>query len=64
MTSEEFSRKHPFFTLAIVNPQQFPGEAIVAEENKEKVRRILDRDEIKRIDPERHGTSPGAPSPA
>ena len=51
MSSEEFSRKHPFFTLAIVNPQQFPGEAIVAEENKEKVRRILDRDEIKRIVP-------------
>lgn len=51
MTSEEFARKHPFFTLAIVNPQQFPGEAIVAEENKERVRRILEKDEVRRVVP-------------
>jgi SecD/SecF fusion protein len=48
MTAEEFARKHPFFTVAIVNPQQFPGEALVAEENKDKVRRMLERDELKR----------------
>ncbi len=47
MSTEEFARKHPFFAIAVVNPQQFPGEAIVAEENRDKVRRILDRDEIK-----------------
>jgi preprotein translocase subunit SecD len=51
MSTEEFARKHPFFTLAIVNPQQFPGEAIVAEENKDKVRRLLDREEVRRIVP-------------
>ena len=48
LTPEEFARKHPFFSLAIVNPKQFPGEAVVAEENKEKVRRMLDRDDIRR----------------
>ncbi len=51
LTPEQFARKHPFFSVAIVNPQQFPGEAIVAEENKEKVRRMLDRDEVRRVIP-------------
>ncbi|HXX65269.1 MAG TPA: protein translocase subunit SecD, partial [Bacteroidota bacterium] len=41
MSQEEFMHKHPFFPLAIFS-QQFPGEALVAEENKEKVRRILE----------------------
>ena len=48
MSQEEFARKHPFFSYAIVNAQQFPGEALVAEESKEKVRRMLDRDDVKR----------------
>ncbi len=48
MSQEEFARKHPFFSLAIVNAQQFPGEALVAEENKDRVRRMLDRDDVKR----------------
>jgi SecD/SecF fusion protein len=47
MSPEEFAKKHPFFALAIVNPQQFPGEAVVAEENKEKVRRLIDRPEVR-----------------
>jgi preprotein translocase subunit SecD len=51
LSPEEFARKHPFFSLAIVNARQFPGEAIVAEENKEKVRRLLERDDIRRIIP-------------
>jgi preprotein translocase subunit SecD len=48
LSPEEFAQKHPFFAVAIVNAQQFPGEAIVLEENKEKVRRILDREDVKR----------------
>ena len=51
MSAEEFAKKHPFFGVAIVNPQQFPGEAIVAEENKDKVRRILEREDVRRIIP-------------
>jgi SecD/SecF fusion protein len=51
MTPAELARKHPFLSIAIVNPQQFPGEAVVLEENKEKVRRLLDRDDVKRILP-------------
>ncbi|MEW6511342.1 MAG: protein translocase subunit SecD [Bacteroidota bacterium] len=51
LTPEEFARKHPLFALAIVNPQQFPGEAIVAEENRDKVRRILEREDVRRLIP-------------
>ncbi len=51
LTPEEFAQKHPFFAIALVNPQQFPGEAIVAEENKVKVRRALEREDVKKLIP-------------
>lgn len=51
MTPAELAKKHPFYAVAVVNPQQFPGEAVVAEENKDRVRRMLDRDVVKRVIP-------------
>ncbi len=51
MTPAELVKKHPFLSIAIVNPQQFPGEAVVLEENREKVRRLLERDDVKRVMP-------------
>jgi SecD/SecF fusion protein len=51
LSPEEFARKHPFFAVALVNPQQFPGDAVVAEENRDKVRRLLDRPEVRRVIP-------------
>src|SRR5512147_2355459 len=51
MSPAELAKKHPFFAVAIVNPQQFPGEAVVPEENKEKVRRLLDREEARQVIP-------------
>ncbi len=50
MSTEEFAKKHPFFTVALVNPQ-YPGEAMVAEENREKVRRWLERTDVIRTIP-------------
>jgi len=50
LTPEEFARKHPFFSLAMTS-QQYSGEAIVAEENKDRVRRILERDDVRRLIP-------------
>lgn len=50
-TPEEFAKEHPFFGIAIIDPQNAPGDAFVLEENKEKVRRILEREEIKRLIP-------------
>jgi len=51
MSTEEFAKKHPFFTVALVNPQ-YPGEAMVAEENREKVRRWLERTDVIRTIPD------------
>jgi len=50
MDGEQFAKKHPFFTVALVS-QQYPGEALVAEENREKIRRWLDRDDVVRSIP-------------
>ena len=50
MTQEELAKKHPWFTLAMTL-QGRPDEAIVAEENRDKVRRILERDDIKKLIP-------------
>jgi preprotein translocase subunit SecD len=50
MTPEEFASKHPFFAVAILT-QQFPGEALVVEDNRDKVRRMLERPEVQRVIP-------------
>jgi SecD/SecF fusion protein len=51
MSPEQFARKHPFFTVALVN-RQYPGEAMVAEENREKIRRWLERPDVMRTIPD------------
>jgi SecD/SecF fusion protein len=51
MNAEQFARKHPLFAVAIVNPQ-YPGEAMVAEENREKIRRWLERPDVMRTIPD------------
>ena len=50
MTPEELAKKHPWFSIAMTL-QGRPDEAIVAEENRDKVRRILERDDIKKLIP-------------
>jgi SecD/SecF fusion protein len=50
MDQEQFAKKHPFFTVALVS-QQHPGEAMVSEENRDKVRRWLERDDVVRSIP-------------
>lgn len=44
------AKEHPFFFLARPDPQ-IPGEFYVAEENREKVNRILKRPEIQKLIP-------------
>ncbi len=51
MTSEEFALKHPFFAIALVDARNFPGEALVSEDNRDRVRRMLDRDDVQRVIP-------------
>lgn len=50
LTPEQFRRQHPWFSVALVD-NRAPGEAIVQEENKDKVRRLLERDDVKRFIP-------------
>jgi len=48
-TAEELAREHPLFTLMGANKQS--GEAAVPEDFKDKVRRLLDREDIKALIP-------------
>ena len=48
-TPEELAKEHPLFALMGINQQT--GEAYVPEENKEKLRRILERDDVKVLIP-------------
>jgi preprotein translocase subunit SecD len=50
LSQEEFTRKHPFFSTAIYS-EQFKGVFLVAEDNKQKVRRLLDREDVQKIIP-------------
>lgn len=50
LTPEEFKQKHPWFGIALID-NRAPGEAIVEEENKDKIRRFLEREEVKRVIP-------------
>ncbi len=48
-TPEEFAKEHPLFSL--LNATKQSGEAWVPEENKDKVRRLIERDEVKGLIP-------------
>ncbi len=50
LSQEEFTRKHPFFSTAIYT-EQFKGVFLVAEDNKLKVRRLLEREDVKKVIP-------------
>lgn len=49
-TEEQAAKEHPFFFIARPN-QQGTGEAYVAEQDKDKVRRILGQTEIRKLIP-------------
>ena len=50
MTPEELAKKHPWFAIAMTL-QGRPDQAIVAEENRNKVRRILEREDVTKLIP-------------
>jgi preprotein translocase subunit SecD len=49
MTAEQFARKHPFFAVVRVNPQT--GDAYVAENDRDKLERMLLRPDVQRVIP-------------
>ncbi|MCH8169758.1 MAG: protein translocase subunit SecD [Bacteroidetes bacterium] len=51
LTSEEFAKKHPFFSIALINPQAQTADAYVSEDQKDKLRLMLNRPEVKAVIP-------------
>jgi SecD/SecF fusion protein len=52
LTKEEFAKEHPFFSVAIINPQSNDADAYVSEDNKQKVEIWLNRPDVKKVIPD------------
>jgi len=52
LTQEEFAKKHPFYSIAIVNPRSPYPDAFVKEKDRDKVLRLLNRPEVKKVIPD------------
>lgn len=51
-TAEQFAKEHPFFSLAIVNPQSPFADAYVKDKDREVIKSYLARQEIKKLIPD------------
>jgi SecD/SecF fusion protein len=51
MSQEEFAKKHPFFNIALINPQSKSADAYVKEENREKLDMMLNSPAVKKVMP-------------
>ncbi|MFO7447710.1 MAG: protein translocase subunit SecD [Ignavibacteriaceae bacterium] len=52
LTEEEFKREHPFFSIAILDPQGRTAEAYVAEDMRDQLQRMLNRADVQRVIPD------------
>ncbi len=51
MTEEEFIKKHPFFAIALLDPQGRSADAYINEENKERIKEIISRADLMKLIP-------------
>ncbi|MEI7812408.1 MAG: protein translocase subunit SecD [Ignavibacteria bacterium] len=51
LSKEEFSKQHPFFSLAMINPQSQTAEAYVKESDKAKLSLMINRPEVQKVIP-------------
>jgi SecD/SecF fusion protein len=51
LSQEEFAKKHPFFSIALINPQSKSADAYVKEENREKLDMMLNSPAVKKVMP-------------
>ena len=51
LSPEEFAKKHPFFSIALINPQSKQADAYVSEDQKDKLQLMLNRPEVKAVIP-------------
>jgi preprotein translocase subunit SecD len=52
MTEEEFAQRHPFYSIALINPQSPYADAFVKESDKAKLLNYLERPDIQRLIPD------------
>lgn len=52
MTAEQFAKEHPFFSIALLDPQGRSAEAYVKASDKDKIMRILSRPDVKSVIPD------------
>jgi len=52
LTAEEFAQQHPFYSVALINPQSPYADAFVKESDKNKVIAYLRRPEVKNVIPD------------
>lgn len=52
LTAEEFAKEHPFFSVALLDPQGRSADAYVKETEKSKIERMLSRPEVKKVMPD------------
>ncbi len=52
MSKEEFAKKHPFFAVALINPQSPYPDAFVKAEDRAKVMKYLNMPEVKNVIPD------------
>jgi len=51
LSQEEFAKEHPFFAIAMLNPQGQTAEAYVKEDNKSRLEYMLSRPEVQKVMP-------------
>ena len=51
LTKEQFTKAHPFFTIAMIDPQGRSADAYVKANQREKLQRLLHRDDVQKVIP-------------
>jgi len=51
MSEEEFRKEHPFFSVAMINPESRLADAYVKESDRNKLQEMLNRPEVKNVIP-------------
>ena len=51
LSEEEFKKEHPFFSVAIINPQGRTADAFIKEDERNKITFMLNRPEVQKVIP-------------
>jgi SecD/SecF fusion protein len=51
LTEEEFKKEHPFFSVALINPQSSTADAYVREDERNRLMAMLNRPDVQKVIP-------------